>query len=515
MKTINDILKFFKLSGKSKIAVIGKGSSLDKVDLSKLSEFFIININDSEKAYPGDIGIYHLSWVSDYLNESGGNCSFYITSRCEDSGRPSTVIVDHIYEDPENVRPLQERFFDREFLLEDATVVSAIKLANLCADYVRDKLDVYLLGFDFTLTSGFSSKSSSEIALGNNDYVESLLNSQKAYLELILSHSQDLSINVNHVGDLSFSSMNFKEFNKSVNGSEPQKSLLSSSINSNGGNKGYRVKVVAEITTNHFGDLGLLQKMIKAAAESGADYIKLQKRDVESFYSQEELAKPYKSPFGNTFRDYRNGLELDEFGFEMVEKWCQEYGIKWFASVLDLPSYEFMKRFNPEMVKLPSTISEHTEFLKAVAEDFKGDVVLSTGMTDAAYEEFVLEQFKNCRNLYLLQCVSSYPTMNEDANVAVVRHYHDLSKQHSKIIPGYSSHDVGSLCCQLSVAAGGLMVEKHVKYGNTPWAHFDNVAIDMLTDNFTNFVRDIRVAEVCVGNDTKFVLETEHHKYRK
>lgn len=205
--------------------------------------------------------------------------------------------------------------------------------------------------------------------------------------------------------------------------------------------------------------------MILAAAESGADYIKLQKRDVESFYSPEELDKPYTSPFGETFRDYRYGLELDEFGFNMVEKWCNEFDIKWFASVLDLPSYEFIKKFSPDMIKLPSTISEHTDFLETVADDFRGDVVLSTGMTDSAYEKFVIEKFNKCRSLYLLQCVSAYPTMNEDANVAVVRHYHDLSKKYPRIIPGYSSHDIGSLCCQLSVAAGGRMVEKHVKYG--------------------------------------------------
>lgn len=58
------------------------------------------------------------------------------------------------------------------------------------------------------------------------------------------------------------------------------------------------------------------------------------------------------------------------------------------------------------------------------------------------------------------------------------------------------------------------MIEKHVKYGNTPWAHFDNVAIDMLTDNFKSFVSDIRLAEICTGSTTKTVLDSEHHKYK-
>jgi len=63
------------------------------------------------------------------------------------------------------------------------------------------------------------------------------------------------------------------------------------------------------------------------------------------------------------------------------------------------------------------------------------------------------------------------------------------------------------------VAAGAKMVEKHVKYGNTPWAHFDNVAIDLLTNNFKQFVKDVRQAEVALGEDSKVVLDAEHHKY--
>lgn len=519
MSSIIDVLRYFKLSGKSKIAIVGKGPSLDSIDLSKLNDFFVININDSERAFQGDVGLFHLPWVADYINTSGGSCQYYITSHSTPLNNTQVIEVPHHHEGPENELPIQERFFDSSFQLEDATIISALKLANLCADHVREKLDVYLLGFDFSITKGFSEKSGGVVDFGEDEYVENLLNSQRAYLELLLAHEADLSIAVKHVGNRSFSLLNSEQFNQLVSGqatkgTRPQAGFKPSFV-CNDVRKNHQVKVVAEITTNHFGDLDLLHKMIKAAAEAGADYIKLQKRDVESFYSKETLDRPYDSPFGKTFRDYRHGLELDAFGFQMVEKWCQEYGIKWFASVLDLPSYLFMKQFNPELVKLPSTISEHTDFLKAVAEDFTGDVVLSTGMTDTAYEEFVLNEFTNCRNLYLLQCVSSYPTMNEDANVAVVRHYHDLSLKHPKVIPGYSSHDIGSLCCQLAVAAGSLMVEKHVKYGNTQWAHFDNVAIDMLTDNFKKFVDDIRLAELCMGKDEKVVLQSEHHKYAK
>ena len=74
-----------------------------------------------------------------------------------------------------------------------------------------------------------------------------------------------------------------------------------------------RTKFVAEFTTNHMGNLNVLLRMAERAAEAGCDLIKMQKKDVESFYSQAKLDAPYESPYGHTYRDYRS---IFEFGVE-------------------------------------------------------------------------------------------------------------------------------------------------------------------------------------------------------
>jgi sialic acid synthase SpsE len=136
-------------------------------------------------------------------------------------------------------------------------------------------------------------------------------------------------------------------------------------------------------------------------------------------------------------------------------------------------------------------------------------------MTDEAYESFVLEKFSKCEQLFLLQCNSAYPTPLEDCNVAVVRHYHELSRTEQRIVPGYSSHDFGWRASALAVAAGARMLEKHVKLGNTEWAHFDAVAVDLTTPLFREYVDQIRETETILGSDTKKVNGSEHHKYFK
>ena len=48
--------------------------------------------------------------------------------------------------------------------------------------------------------------------------------------------------------------------------------------------------------------------------------VKLQKRDPDTFYSKDQLNEKFSSPFGTTFADYRNALELtyEDFQFVMI-----------------------------------------------------------------------------------------------------------------------------------------------------------------------------------------------------
>ena len=65
----------------------------------------------------------------------------------------------------------------------------------------------------------------------------------------------------------------------------------------------------------------------------------------------------------------------------------------------------------------------------------------------------------------------------------------------------------------MAVAAGARMIEKHVKLDSVAWAHFDDVALDLGTGEFRDFVSDIRKAEVIAGAPKKSVRDSEHHKY--
>ena len=80
------------------------------------------------------------------------------------------------------------------------------------------------------------------------------------------------------------------------------------------------------------------------------------------------------------------------------------------------------------------------------------------------------------------------------------------------IIPGYSSHDIGFMGSMGAVFSGARMIEKHIKLGNSDFAHFDETALDVNLE-FPDFVEKIRAAELIYGEGEKVILDCEHHKY--
>lgn len=493
------------------IVIIGKGPSVDAVDLSLLDGCIVINTNDTELIYPGDIAVFHHGWVLDIFDAAQPRCRLYVSDRVV-PGDVLQLRAEFVPYTPESADFLLSRFFSDTVYVEHAVIVSALRIANEIARLEGVQKNVYLLGFDFTTKNGFTSKIPNAAQHAEPEMSERLVSSQEQLLQMILAEKHRLSVDIRHVGNKMYSVYSAEAFGKVFAARRRGVQVTEIKRPSSEGSEG-RVQVVAEITTNHFGDIDRLKSMIVAAKQAGADYIKLQKRDVESFYTQDKLDMPYSSPFGKTFRDYRHGIELSKEQFELVASFCKEVGIGWFASILDMPSYQFIRQFEPELIKLPSTISEHKDYLAAVASDFTKDVVISTGYTDSAYEDFIFSTFKKARNIYLLQCTSAYPTPSEETQIGVVRHYYNLSKRDPRVIPGFSSHDIGSLCSMMAVAAGARMVEKHVKFGDVAWSHFDEVAVDLVNGDFERLVADIRRAERIVGDEKKAVQGSEHHKY--
>ena len=510
MVNISHTLKNIVLKSKGKpVFVIGKGPSIDVINCSSLPDGLVINLNDSERVHTGDVGIFSANWVRHSLQEHGFKCSHYLAGKPLPENVPHDLLppipIDLDDEDLNTLRLEKEVFFDESFVL-----LNAVKLALACQQEIDEAIDVYFLGFDFSTRSGSQASKAGRDRSGADALERDVIISaqESEFKQFMHYFSVGDRLRLHHVGEKAYSDFTPIAFNRRVCGVGRTATYGPIDLANPD-----RVLIMAEFTNNHLGDPKRLVEMVERAKESGADLIKVQKRDVDNFYTEEQLQSYYWSPFGETMGDYRRGVELSDEMLDLLDVTCRKYEIEWFCSILDFASYKVLKRFEPRLIKVPSTISNHRDYQKQLAENHRGAIVVSTGYTEQEYVDHVLSTYTQSESIYLMHCISAYPTPRNACNVAVVGEYHAISRENSRVIPAYSSHDLGSMGSMLAVASGARMIEKHVKLSDVDWVHFDKVAIDLTSGEFARFVQDVRTAEEIKGTGNKKILECEHHKY--
>ena len=82
--------------------------------------------------------------------------------------------------------------------------------------------------------------------------------------------------------------------------------------------------IVAEIGINHNGQLDICKKLIDTACEAKCNAVKFQKRDIDLVYSKEFLDSARESPWGNTQRAQKQGLEFSEDQYDEIDSYCKK-----------------------------------------------------------------------------------------------------------------------------------------------------------------------------------------------
>lgn len=239
--------------------------------------------------------------------------------------------------------------------------------------------------------------------------------------------------------------------------------------------------IIAEIGINHNGDINIAKKLIQIAKEAGCDAVKFQKRTIDQVYTKEFLDSPRTSPWGDTQRAQKEGLEFGVAEYQEIDRYCKETGIEWFASAWDLESQKFLKQFNCMHNKIASAMLLFEPLLREVAAERK-HTFISTGMSELTDIERAVRIFKeaNCP-FELMHCVSSYPIDDEDANLNRIKVLRDIFK----CDVGYSGHEVGLAISYAAVALGITSLERHITldramYGSDQAASLEPMGLRML-----------------------------------
>lgn len=265
------------------------------------------------------------------------------------------------------------------------------------------------------------------------------------------------------------------------------------------------VYLIAEIGINHNGDMQVAKKLIDASFACNWDCVKFQKRDPEVCVPEHQKNVLRDTPWGRiTYLAYRYKVEFGAPEYDFIDRYCREKPIAWAASPWDIPSLNFLMKYNVPFIKIPSAKLAEKEFLEESAKSGK-TVILSTGMStveeiDSAVN--ILE--KHSKGNYLLMYTNStYPTPPADINLRVIPY---LQQRYGCII-GYSGHEYDLEPTVIAVALGARIIERHVTLSHAMWgsdhaASLEIHAMDMLA-------KRIKEVNVVLGDGVKKLTEKE------
>jgi N,N'-diacetyllegionaminate synthase len=225
--------------------------------------------------------------------------------------------------------------------------------------------------------------------------------------------------------------------------------------------------LIAECCQNHNGDRTILQRMIHAASEAGADYVKLQtirsreltrrERFEEGEVGEDGNIKTIKRPYGPELeRLSKLDLSLDDEGWFIDE--CWRAGVAPMTTVFTRAAISDVCDLGYEAVKIASYDCASYPLLRDVRK-FWSTIYVSTGATYDGEIEQAAEILAGS-NFSFLHCVTIYPTPMSELHL---RRMNFLRRFTPRV--GYSDHskpaETGLWASKLALALGASCIERH------------------------------------------------------
>ncbi len=247
------------------------------------------------------------------------------------------------------------------------------------------------------------------------------------------------------------------------------------------------VKIISEIGINHNGSMDICKKLIMLSKVSGANYVKIQKRNPDICVPENQKLKMRKTPWGEmTYLEYKHRLEFTEEQIKELVEYSNSLEIKFFASVWDLDSVKLMAKYT-NIAKLGSASINDLELCRATREAFDF-VIISTGMST---EEEIDEAVNAAKPDVIMHTNSTYPCPSEDLNLRYIEHM--KKKWGNNMDIGYSGHEYGLVTTYAAVVLGATWIERHVTLDRSMWGSDQSSSIE--PDGLIKLVKGIRSIE--------------------
>jgi pseudaminic acid synthase len=269
---------------------------------------------------------------------------------------------------------------------------------------------------------------------------------------------------------------------------------------------GHPVYLVAELSANHGGRYDDAVALIDAAADAGADAIKVQT------YTPDTMTIDAPQECFTIHGSVWNGRKLYELYAEAhmpwewhapLQKLARRRGLDFFSTPFDASAVDFLERLDVPVHKVASFEIVDIPLLRRIGATGK-PVIVSTGMATSAEVDEAVSTFRESGTpLALLKCTSAYPAPPESMNLRAIPH---LAQRYGVAV-GLSDHTIDLAVPVAAVALGACIIEKHFTLSRqTPGP---DSAFSLEPHEFRAMVDAVRTAEQSLGLATPELAQSE------
>jgi len=219
------------------------------------------------------------------------------------------------------------------------------------------------------------------------------------------------------------------------------------------------MRIIAELCQNHNGDKVLLEKLVKAAAES-CDIVKIQTILADSLTKRKEYEsyRPYDQEY-----ERLKGLELSFEDEQYFIELCEKYNVEPMTTLFSPKQIDRFNLLGYKKLKISGYSMKAFDYGKTLKDVICDEIFFSNSSMDHPEMKRTVINLKMLGIKFtMLQCTCVYPTPMEKA---MLQNIPFLKQELALDSIGYSDHsnpyEDGLLIPKLAIFSGAEVLERH------------------------------------------------------
>jgi len=267
---------------------------------------------------------------------------------------------------------------------------------------------------------------------------------------------------------------------------------------------GHPVFIIAEMAWSHDGSVENAKKIIRGAADAGADAISLHITSLKDY-----MVTDYGCSAGQTVSagkekekiyDYLNRINLKDSDWEELFPYAKKSGLAVCVMPNDIKSLRLCEKLHSDMYVIASSCFVEEDLVSEVAKQRK-PVILRIGGASLGEIENTVNLIKKCgvEDIILLHGIQLYPTRIQDTQLKLINSLRGIFG----LPVGLADHidaesELALIIPLIAIPIGASVIEKHMTHDRS--LKGEDIEAALNPDEFKKFVGYIREAEKSLGS---------------